>query len=163
MGLLRLLPRRRQTEIYGPPLRCRRNVRGHRLVCAALFSPFVVQSRETFSGFHSMSSDRADRNALGRADEDALVLSGLLVCSLHVLTAAPLFWSGLPERFNLVLISIEVVGSPPRNIEPSPAGRSEQALLNIRRDISFREQFLRARELRIQLTLRPWPIADPRR
>jgi len=33
-----------------------------------------------------------------------------------------------------------------------------QALLNIRRDISFREQFLRAREPRIQLTLRPWPF-----
>jgi hypothetical protein len=27
--------------------------------------------------------------------------------------------------------------------DPSPAGRSEQALLNIRRDISLREQFLK--------------------
>jgi hypothetical protein len=47
--------------------------------------------------------------------------------------------------------------------DPSPVGRSEQALLNIKRDISFREQFLKVRELRIQLTLRPWPIAGPRR
>jgi hypothetical protein len=39
----------------------------------------------------------------------------------------------------------------------------EQAPLNISRDISFREQFLKVRELRIQLTLRPWPIAGPRR
>jgi len=48
-------------------------------------------------------------------------------------------------------------------VDPSPAGRSEQALLNISRDISFREQFLKVRELRIQLTLRPWPIAGPHR
>ncbi len=38
-----------------------------------------------------------------------------------------------------------------------------QLSLGSERDISFREQFLRVRELRIQLTLRPWPIADPRR
>jgi hypothetical protein len=47
--------------------------------------------------------------------------------------------------------------------DPSPTGRSEQALVNIRRETSFREQFLKVRELRIQLTLRPWPIAGPRR
>lgn len=47
--------------------------------------------------------------------------------------------------------------------DPSPAGRSEQALLNISRDSSFREQFLKVREPRIQLTLRLWPIAGPRR
>ena len=46
--------------------------------------------------------------------------------------------------------------------DPSPAG-SERALLNISRDISLREPFVKVRELRIQLTLRPWPIADPRR
>jgi hypothetical protein len=47
--------------------------------------------------------------------------------------------------------------------DPSPAERSEQALLNISRDMSFREQVLKVRELRIQLTLRLWPIAGPRR
>ena len=46
--------------------------------------------------------------------------------------------------------------------DPSPAG-SELALLNISRDLSFREQFVKVRELRIQLTLRPWRIAGPRR
>src|SRR5213592_4158095 len=45
--------------------------------------------------------------------------------------------------------------------DPSPVGRSEQELTRL--DISFREQLLKARELRIQLTLRPWPIAGPRR
>jgi hypothetical protein len=29
--------------------------------------------------------------------------------------------------------------------DPSPAGRPERALLNIRRDVSFREQFLKVR------------------
>ena len=43
--------------------------------------------------------------------------------------------------------------------DPSPARRSE--LPKTRRDISFREQFLKVRELRIQLTLRLWPIAGP--
>jgi hypothetical protein len=33
----------------------------------------------------------------------------------------------------------------------------------IPRDISFRERCLKVRELRIQLTPRPWPIAGPRR
>ena len=47
--------------------------------------------------------------------------------------------------------------------EPSPAAKSEQELLKGTHDISFREQLLKVRELRIQLTLRPWPIAGPRR
>jgi hypothetical protein len=46
--------------------------------------------------------------------------------------------------------------------DPSRAG-SELALLNISRGISFREQFEKVRELRIQLTLQLWPIAGPRR
>jgi hypothetical protein len=46
--------------------------------------------------------------------------------------------------------------------DPSRAGR-ELALLNISRGISFREQFEKVRELRIQLTLQLWPIAGPRR
>jgi hypothetical protein len=60
---------------------------------------------------------------------------------------------------------LDVVIDAPQNTagDSSPNGRSEQALLNIRRDTSFREQFLKLRELRIQLTLRPWPIAGPRR
>jgi hypothetical protein len=47
--------------------------------------------------------------------------------------------------------------------DPSPAGKSEQELIKTRLDISFREQLLKAGELRIQLNLRPWPIAGPRR
>jgi hypothetical protein len=42
---------------------------------------------------------------------------------------------------------------------PEDVGRHAK----FRIDISFREQFLKLRELRIQLTLRPWPIAGPRR
>jgi hypothetical protein len=43
-----------------------------------------------------------------------------------------------------------------------PEGLSRQ-LLSVSRDISFREQFFKVRELRIPLTLRLWSIAGPRR
>jgi len=58
---------------------------------------------------------------------------------------------------------LDVVIDAPQNTDLTPTGRSGQALLNIRRDTSFREQFLKVRELRIQLTLRPRPIVGPRR